>query len=173
MNTEYFVFLGLFLGSLLARTSYELLKKAGKINPKNKLVFAVIFAIMCLLWTSWFSMPPSDPWQLALPDFVRWIGLGVFLLGMALAVGALIQLRGVENIDHLVTNGVFSRLRHPMYTGFMFWILGWAIFHGAFVSLLIGFVGISNILYWRQLEDNDMEELYGEDYRRYRQGTWF
>jgi protein-S-isoprenylcysteine O-methyltransferase Ste14 len=173
MNTNYLVFLGLYLGSLIVRTCYELLKKAGKVNPKSTIVFAAIFAVMCLMWVSWFNMGPLDPWRLALPSIVRWIGLGVVIVGMGLAVGALVQLRGVENIDHLVTAGLFSKLRHPMYTGFIFWILGWAIFHGAVVSLVVGFVGIGNILYWRRLEDENLEEWYGESYREYRQRTWF
>ena len=95
------------------------------------------------------------------------------ILGMALAIGAVVQLRGVENIDHLVTTGLFFRLRHPMYTGFILWILGWATYHGAFLSLVIGFVGIGNILYWRQLEEAALKSSYGEDYRVYRERTWF
>ena len=173
MNTNYLVFLGLYLGSLIVRTCYELLKRAGKVNPKSTIVFAMIFAVMCLMWVSWCSMGPFDSWRLALPSIVRWIGLSVVIIGMGLAVGALVQLRGLENIDHLVTAGLFSKLRHPMYTGFILWILGWAIFHGSVVSLVVGLVGIGNILYWRRLEDDDLEEWYGESYREYRQRTWF
>jgi protein-S-isoprenylcysteine O-methyltransferase Ste14 len=173
MNTNYFVFLGIYLGSLIARTCYELLKKTGRVNPKSAIVFAVIFAVMCLMWISWFNMGPLDLWRLALPNIVRWVGLGLVIAGMGLAIGAFVQLRGLENIDHLVTTGLFSKLRHPMYTGFILWILGWAIFHGAVVSLVVGFVGIGNILYWRRLEDRNMEEMYGEVYKEYRQKTWF
>ncbi len=49
MNTAYLVVLGLYLGSLIIRTSYELLKRAGKVNPKSTIVFTVVFAIMCLM----------------------------------------------------------------------------------------------------------------------------
>jgi protein-S-isoprenylcysteine O-methyltransferase Ste14 len=125
------------------------------------------------MWVSWFNMAPLDSWHLALPSIVRWIGLGVVIVGMGLAVGAFIQLRGLENIDHLVTAGLFSKLRHPMYTGFVLWILGWAVFHDAVTSLIVGFVGIGNILYWRRLEDENLENMYGESYRKYRQETWF
>jgi protein-S-isoprenylcysteine O-methyltransferase Ste14 len=60
-----------------------------------------------------------------------------------------------------------------MYTGFILWIFGWAIYHGALLSLAVGFVGIGNILYWRRLEEAELELRHGEGYRRYRQGTWF
>jgi protein-S-isoprenylcysteine O-methyltransferase Ste14 len=173
MTTDYFVFLGLHLGGLTVRTGYELLKKAGRVNPKSRLVFALVLAAMGLLWASWFSLCPLDPVPLDLPESVRWGGLGLFILGLGLAIGSLVQLRGLENIDHLVTTGLFSRLRHPMYTGFILWIVGWAIYHGAFVSFGLGLVGLGNILFWRRLEEENLESWYGEDYRGYRQGTWF
>ena len=173
MNANYFIVLGLYLGSLVIRTGYEVLKKTGRLNPKNTVIFAVILVVMCVMWASWFGLAPLDPWPVALPAIVRWIGLGLFLVGMGLAVGALVELRGVENIDHLVTAGLFSRLRHPMYTGFILWIVGWAIFYGAPASLIAGLAGIGNILYWRSLEDESLEQRYAEAYRAYRQKTWF
>jgi protein-S-isoprenylcysteine O-methyltransferase Ste14 len=173
MNTDYLVFLSLYLGSLIIRTGYEILKKAGRINPKSRIVFAVVFAVMCLMWASWFSLCPMDPFRFALPAMVRWIALGVVILGLALAIRGVAQLRGLENISHLVTTGLYSKLRHPIYTGFILWILGWAIYHGAVASLVIGCIGIWNILYWRRLEEENLESWYGDDYREYRRGTWF
>jgi protein-S-isoprenylcysteine O-methyltransferase Ste14 len=173
MNTDYLVFLCLYLSSLIIRTGYELLKKAGRVNPKSTIVFAVIFAVMCLMWVSWFSLCPLDPFRFTLPGIVRWIALGAVIVGLGLAIGGVAQLRGLENINHLVTAGLYSKLRHPIYAGFILWIFGWAIYHGAVVSLVIGCVGIGNILYWRRLEEENLESRYGEDYRGYRQGTWF
>jgi protein-S-isoprenylcysteine O-methyltransferase Ste14 len=60
-----------------------------------------------------------------------------------------------------------------MYAGFVLWIAGWVVRHGAVASLAVGFVCIGNILYWRSLEESALESRYGEDYRVYRQGTWF
>lgn len=173
MNSEYLLFLSLYLLGLIIRTGYELFKKAGRVQPGNKVAFALVFAAMCLLWASWFGLVPLDPFRLALPDPIRWIGSGVLIAGFALAIGAFLQLRGLENISRLVTTGLFSRIRHPMYAGFIFLILGWVIVHGALFSLVFGAIGIGNILYWQRLEEEYLETRYGEDYRRYRQGTWF
>jgi protein-S-isoprenylcysteine O-methyltransferase Ste14 len=173
MKSSYFIILGLYLVSMAIRTGYEILKKDGRVNSKDANLFRIVFLAMCLLWVSWFSMCPQDPLHLALLGFIRWIGFGIFAFGMILAVGALIQLRGVENIDHLVTNGLFARLRHPMYLGFILWIVGWAIYHGAVVSFIAGLVGIGNILYWRHLEENHLENFYGDRYIAYRNQTWF
>jgi methanethiol S-methyltransferase len=108
-----------------------------------------------------------------LPDVVRWIGRGLVGVALVLALGGVIQLRGVENIDHLVTTGLFSRLRHPMYAGFILWIVGWATTYGALGSLTVGVLCIGNIIYWRHLEDDELEARYGGRYREYRLGTWF
>jgi protein-S-isoprenylcysteine O-methyltransferase Ste14 len=173
MDRTYLLVAGLCLIGLAIRSSYELLKKAGKVDTKNTAIFAVVFVAMCLMLASWPVMCPLDPWRIAVPGVVRWLGLGVVTAAVALAVGALVQLRGLENIDHLVTTGLFSRIRHPMYTGFILFIAGWVVRHGAVASLVIGVVCIGNILYWRRLEEGALESQYGEDYRSYRRGTWF
>ncbi len=173
MNELYYIFLVLYVACLTTRTVYEMLKKAGRVDLKNKSLFWVIFTVMCVMWVSWFSLCPLDPWAVGLPVIIQLMGLGLFLLGLVLAFGALIQLKGLEDIDHLVTRGLFSRLRHPMYTGFKLWTIGWAVYYGALVSLVFGLIGIANFFYWRQLEDTAMEARYGDVYREYRRVTWF
>ena len=173
MNTDFAVFLALYLAGLVTRTSYELLKKAGRVIPEGRILFAIVLVAMLILWVSWFRMCPLDPWRINLPPTFRWIGLGLLIVGWGLALGALIQLRGVENIKHLVTTGLFSWLRHPMYTGFILWILGWATYHGAVVSSFFGLLGIGNILFWQRLEEEKLESQYGADYREYQEKTWF
>jgi len=60
-----------------------------------------------------------------------------------------------------------------MYAGFVLWIVGWVVCYGAVASLAVGLLCIGNILYSRRLEERGLESLYGEDYRVYRQATWF
>jgi len=173
MKTGYLVFVCLYFLGLIIRALYEQLKKNGRVDPKNKITFTIVFFAMCLLWASWFNMCPLDPLKLPLPHVARWIGFGTFLAGLGLAIGTVIQLRGVENINHLVTKGLFSKIRHPMYLGFILWIFGWAIYHGAVISLFVGFVVIGNIFYWKILEEKELEATYGEMYLEYRNRTWF
>ena len=163
----------LFILCLAIRSAYELLKEARRIDPESKPIFVFIFTSMCILWISWFSLCPSDPSPVDLPGPIRWIGLFIFIAGTMLAVGALVQLRGVENIDHLVTKGLFKKFRHPMYVGFISWIVGWSIYHGAMVSLAIGVLGIVSVLWWRHLEEVRLGIQFGTDYEQYRLTTWF
>jgi len=173
MKTAYLVFLGLYFLGLMIRAIYEHLKKAGRVNPRSRIIFAIVFFAMCLMWASWFNMCPVDPLKLSLPPIVKWIGFGTFLGGLGLSIGAVIQLKGLENINHIVTKGLFSKIRHPMYVGFILWVFGWAIYHGAVISMFVGFVAILNILYWKRLEERELESNYGEVYSEYRQRTWF
>jgi protein-S-isoprenylcysteine O-methyltransferase Ste14 len=173
MDRAYLIVAGLCLLGLTIRTGYELLKKAGRLDTQNKAIFAVVFVAMCVMLMSWPAICPLDPWRFALPGIVRMIGLTVAIAGLALAIAGLVQLRGVENIDHLVTTGLYSRLRHPMYIGFILWIAGWVTAFGAVFGLAVGLVCIANILYWRRLEESAMESCYGEDFRVYQQRTWF
>ena len=173
MDNNYFILVALFIVCLLIRSGYELLKDAGKVNPENKLIFAFIFTTMCALWTCWFGLCPMDPFKVALPEILQRGGLVLFIVGMILAIGALLQLRGLENVDHLVTSGLFAKIRHPMYTGFVLWILGWSTYHDAVASLIVGLIGIANILYWRRVEESRLLARYGQTYEKYRLTTWF
>jgi len=173
MDPIFLLIAALCLLGLATRTTYEALKKAGKVDTKNTTIFAVVFVAMCVMLASWPVLCPLDPWRVEVPHVLQWIGLGLAVVALALAVGGLVQLRGLENIDHLVTTGLFSRIRHPMYTGFILWIAGWVVRDGAAASLVVGLVCIGNILYWRRLEEGALETQYGEEYRRYRSGTWF
>jgi protein-S-isoprenylcysteine O-methyltransferase Ste14 len=173
MKTSYLVFVGLFFFGLMIRAVYEQLKKNGRIDPKNKVTFTIVFLAMNLLWASWFNMCPLDPIQLSMPRGVTWIAFCIFIAGLLLAIGAVVQLRGVENIGHLVTTGFFFKIRHPMYLGFILWILGWALYHGAVVSLLVGLVAVGNIFYWKRQEEWQLESIYGDIYVQYKNRTWF
>ena len=173
MSDEYLVFLILHLAGLTIRNIYEALKKSGKVDSRNRIVFAVIFAAMCMMWAGWFEMGKLDPLKVTLPAPVHFAGLLLVVVGVILAVTSLVQLKGLENIDNLVSAGLFSKIRHPMYTGFLLWIPGWAIYHGAMLSLLVGLAAVGSILYWQRLDDAYLHSRFGEEYRRYRKATWF
>jgi protein-S-isoprenylcysteine O-methyltransferase Ste14 len=173
MADGYWILLSLFLICTTIRSIYEWLKKQGRISPTNRLIFALIASDMAILWLSWFSLCPIDPFHLQLTEAVKWIGLGITVIGSCLAVGALLQLKGVENIENLRTRGLFTVMRHPMYTGFMLWFLGWAVYNDAGISLIAGLYGIGHVLYWRRVEEEALVNQFGDAYRRYREKTWF
>ena len=128
MISQFIIFVIIFFIGVILRTTYELLKKTGRLNPQSKIIFIMMLILMISMWMSWFGLCPLDPLRIGLPKIIHWIGYGLFLIGLILSIVSFIQLRGVENINHLVKNGLFYKIRHPMYIGFIFWILGWSIF---------------------------------------------
>ena len=104
---------------------------------------------------------------------MRWIGLALSVCGAALFLGALMQLRALENTKVLVTTGLFSRIRHPVYLGFILWYVGWPLYHGAVLSLGLGWLGIISTLWWRTVEEKHLVVQFGDAYRQYTQRTWF
>ncbi|MBU2551815.1 MAG: isoprenylcysteine carboxylmethyltransferase family protein [Proteobacteria bacterium] len=169
----YLAMAGLFFSGLAVRMVYERGKKNGWIDPSSRTVFAVVFLGMSAMWAGWFEMCPADPLKMSLPALLHWAGLALFLAGLGLALVAVIQLRGLEDIRNLVTTGLFARIRHPMYLGFILWFVGWPVYHGAGASLLIGLVGIAAVLHWRRAEERALAVRFGDAYPDYRRRTWW
>jgi protein-S-isoprenylcysteine O-methyltransferase Ste14 len=158
---------------LAIRTVYEFLKKAGRIDSRNQVVFSVVFFGMTTMLGSWVFLGYFDPLRLAPPPLVSWSGALLAAAGAALALSGVLRLRGLENITHFVTDGIYGRLRHPMYTGFMLWILGWTVFYGAALSSILAAACIADILLWREFEETDLNKKFGAAYLEYKKKTWF
>jgi protein-S-isoprenylcysteine O-methyltransferase Ste14 len=56
---------------------------------------------------------------------------------------------------------------------YIFWIMGWIVLNGAPMSMIIGGLGVLCILYWRQIEERNLDAQLGIEYQRYKKQTWF
>lgn len=96
--------------------------------------------------------------------FVLWT-IARFQLGSSFAVTA--QAR------HLVTHGLYSKFRNPIY------LFGSFVIAGGILSvqrplLLLIFLVLIPIQIWRAgKESRVLEDKFGDDYRKYRAQTWF
>lgn len=118
----------------------------------------------------WRLFPPdATPLQiaglcLAIVGFVLWT-VARFQLGASFTITA--QAR------QLVTRGLYSRIRNPIY------VFGSCVVTGVFLSLghpawLLIFVAIIPLQLWRaRKEAAVLEQEFGDQYRRYRASTWF
>jgi hypothetical protein len=84
MNPKYSVALGFYLACLTIHTSYEIVKKTGKINPKNRTYLQLILLAMCLLWIGWLSMRLHDSLQLKKTRRPTYPGFVLLILGRAI-----------------------------------------------------------------------------------------
>lgn len=68
----------------------------------------------------------------------------------------------------LVTNGVYRRIRHPMYAAFWLWAVAQALLLPNWVAGPAGLVGFGTLFLLRVgREERLMEQTFGDEYRQY------
>jgi protein-S-isoprenylcysteine O-methyltransferase Ste14 len=115
---------------------------------------------------------------LSLPDWLRWAGFALGLASLGLwtwthvALGrfwsAQLQLRAAHR---LITNGPYARMRHPMYTAILGWMVSLGLMIGNWIPLAFGAL----VAVWLRLrvprEEQMMLERFGDEYREYMKRT--
>jgi protein-S-isoprenylcysteine O-methyltransferase Ste14 len=172
MKTMFLISAAICFGCFMLRTAFNISKYRKRKWTENRYVIKGVLIAMFFLWASWFQMVFYDPVKMNIPDWARYIGLVVFIIGVFLFILSHINLKGFENKEHLVTGGVYSKIRNPMYLGFTLWIIGFPIFMNAFITLASGIIWIPCLMYWKILEEKELEEKYDE-YKEYKNKTWF
>ena len=156
----------------ITRLVYEILKHRNKVKP-GKLSFAIIFTNMMLLWVSWFALCSLDIHKFHLPAAVSFAGLIVAVIGLIAFLTGLYTIKTLESYDgDLITKGIYSKIRHPMYVGFICWLIGFPLFYGGQFSFFLSLPFIANILFWRYLEEKELVKRFA-GYPDYKTTTWF
>jgi protein-S-isoprenylcysteine O-methyltransferase Ste14 len=156
----------------IVRSVYEILKHK-KIMKPTKITFIIVFTDMALLWMSWFALCSRDIFKIKLPDSIRYSGIALVAIGMIIFFTALFTIKSLENHDgDLITKGIYLKIRHPMYLGFILWLIGFSIFAGALFSFFLSFLFIANILFWRNIEEKELETRFVA-YKDYKKKTLF
>jgi protein-S-isoprenylcysteine O-methyltransferase Ste14 len=156
----------------IVRSVYEILKHKQLLKP-NKLSFVIIFTNMVILWVSWFLLCSHDIYRIKLPVIINITGILISGIGIIVFLTALFTIKTLESHDgDLITSGIYSKIRHPMYLGFILWLIGFPIIFGAFFSLILSFLFVANILFWRYLEEKELEKRF-PSYLDYKKTTIF
>jgi len=147
-----------------------LASKVAGILGKIGFIAVLLYAIRPS-WLAWAT--------LSFPLWLRWLGVGIVLLGFALLQGAQNTLgknwsdtpRMIRE-QSLVTGGPYRFIRHPIYTAFLL-ILGSTLFISA--NWLVGFTWIGmtvlEIASRIGFEESLMLEYFGDQYRDYMKRT--
>lgn len=106
-----------------------------------------------------------------------YIGAIIMLLSLVMFSFARIKLgsafQASAKADHLVTGGIYKKIRHPVYLSGVMLVLGFIILLHQYVVLIIwlGFI----ILQKKRInkEEKVLEEAFGEQYLNYKKSTWF
>jgi protein-S-isoprenylcysteine O-methyltransferase Ste14 len=104
-----------------------------------------------------------------------WLGILVFALSLALFYRTHRELGRFWSVTleiraahQLVTSGVYSYVRHPMYSAFFLWALAQALLLPNWVAGSAGIVGFGILFCFRvPREERMMEAKFGDAYRAY------
>ena len=114
----------------------------------------------------------GEPWTA-----MRIAGAVVCAGALVLLFVARIQLGGSFSVQaqakHLVTTGVYSRIRNPIYVAGELFLLGAALFVRSWMPLVIAAVMVPMQMVRAHREAQVLREAFGEEYEAYRRGTWF
>ena len=127
--------------SIEARMNYD-----SKTQPKeDRLATALMFSAIFV----GLSLAPIDIFHLNLSSNfegnIKNIGLAIYIIGMLLFMASINANEFAEttvNIQEergqkVIDTGIYSMVRHPMYTGFIFFITGVNVWLGTYLSLFL------------------------------------
>jgi protein-S-isoprenylcysteine O-methyltransferase Ste14 len=152
----------------IVRFIYEIMKHK-KLLKASKLSFVIIFTNMCLLWASWFTLCANDMQRIELPAIISYLGIFIAGIGLVIFIVALATIKSLESYEgDLITKGIYSITRHPMYLSFILWLIGMPVFYGALYALILSLPFIINVLFWRYLEEKELLERFSTyiDYKK-------
>ena len=139
---------------------------SSKITPLFVLQFCVVLAVISVI-----VFRPGE-WSSA-----RWIGLCIAVPSAVLLFTARWQLGRSFSVTPqaraLVTEGIYSKIRNPIYVFSGLVVLGVLIvIHYRYAFLLLAVLIPVQIIRAHQ-EAKVLEAKFGDEYRRYRERTWF
>ena len=123
---------------------------------------------------AWFFMIFSDPFRIATYSFIQIpLGLAIGIIGLVIISKAHKQKDGFKETDSLVTKGMYSRMRHPIYYGMLLAYVGFPLAAGSMLTLASSFVWLGFIIIWIFWEEKGLLKRFGKEYVEYKKKTVF
>ena len=136
--------------------------------PRRVFAFLIVLGVIAyILWNH-----PPNPWT-----WTQTLGVCLMVTGFSLWMVAHVQLGNSftarAEARSLVTHGLYSKIRNPIYLFGAAAIAGVFLFLGRPSLLLIFLVLVPLQLFRMGKETKVLEAKFGDEYRNYRRTTWF
>ena len=127
--------------SLEARMNYNSEAQPQEDKLATTLMFSAIILGFCLAPIDIFHLNFSPSFE----GITKNIGLAIYVFGILIAMASMAANEFAETTvsiqedrgQRVIDTGVYSLIRHPMYTGFIFLIIGANIWLGTYLSLIL------------------------------------
>ena len=136
-------------------------------------LYATVLFLLYLLFS-----PSFVSFQMPFPYWLRWLGVGMgflsipFLFWVHYILDKEWSVTLKLQVNHqLITSGPYRRIRHPMYTVLLVYMLSWVLVSASLLFLVYYAVSGFLIVVRIPREERMMLEKFGEEYRVYMRRT--
>ena len=127
---------------------------------------------------NWFAHDSGHFWEMIFgwkdnPHFgpFHFISLALIFLGFSVLSSAWPVLHGALRSGKLATTGIYARMRHPQYAGFVLIMFGFLVQWPTILTLVMFPVLVFMYVRLALREEKDAEAQFGEEYRAYAANT--
>ncbi len=131
-----------------------------------------MWLFLAAITAHWRNLTLYHRWWCWLPAAVLF-GAGLALYKLSSTGFSQAQLGGLPEVlpghrQHLVMTGIRAHMRHPVYLAHLCEMLAWSIGTGLAVCWALTAFAIVTGAAMITMEDNELENRFGEEYRQYR-----
>jgi protein-S-isoprenylcysteine O-methyltransferase Ste14 len=157
--------------------------RAHRWRERERSPFHVLVPAWIAIWIGIGAL--TSPWRRAVIYSSPWTSLPATLLfaaGIAIysssgthfswrQLAGLPEVRAGNHDQRLVTDGIRSRVRHPVYLAHLCEMLAWSVGTGLAVCWLLTAFAIATGMVMIRMEDAELEKRFGAEYVSYRQSV--
>lgn len=138
-------------------------------STKMKLIMPILYATLAVVFfvLTWPSVANTNHYigtSATLAAFVLWI-IARVQLGNAFSIGA--------KANYLVTSGLYSKLRHPVYYFSILAVIGIGVYIWQPLVLIPIVLLVVLEVYRIRKEEKVLSDTFGKTYAKYKAETWF